>query len=178
MKHKMERTSPIQICQRSWGQPHSGLHVDYPDHTNYHGRECQKIASWLLGTFNSRSVLDMNLLYKTMVRSRFEYCSALWNPHRIQDIQTLEAIQRSFTLRVSKCQTINYWDSAETKKTHHHKCLEYPKWQNIKLRRNEVLFIRAIIGPRARVPPISKNCSSSVQSLYKNSWKILGRVGN
>ena len=64
---------------------------------NTMAESAKRMASWVLGTFKSRSVPVMTLLYKTMVRSRLEYCSALWNPHKVQDIQTLEAIQRSFT---------------------------------------------------------------------------------
>jgi hypothetical protein len=51
-----------------------------------------KMASWVLGTFKDRSKFIMTLLFKSMIRSRLENCSALWNPHKVQDIKTLEAI--------------------------------------------------------------------------------------
>ena len=73
----------------------------------------KKMASWVLGTFKNRSKVIMTLLFKTMVRSRLEYCSALWNPHKIQDIQRLEAIQRSFTRRIIGCTNMNYWERLE-----------------------------------------------------------------
>ena len=134
----------------------------------------KRMASWVLGTFKNRSVPVMTLLYKTMVRSRLEYCSALWNPHKVQYIQTLEAIQRSFTRRVYGCQSMNYWDR-----------LKHLKLPSLQRRRERYIIINAWkilngkipndvemkfytsdrLGLRAKVPPVSKNCPSSVQSL-------------
>ena len=79
-------------------------------HVKIISNNAKTMASWVLGTFKDRSKPIMILLYKVMVRSRLEYCSALWNSHRIQDIQTLETIQRSFTRRVSGRQNLNYWE--------------------------------------------------------------------
>ena len=45
-----------------------------------------------------------------MVRSKLEYCSPVWNPARIIDIQKLETVQRSFTRKVLGCSEITYWE--------------------------------------------------------------------
>ena len=79
-------------------------------HINIIANNAKKMASWVLGTFKDRSKFTMTLLFKSMVRSRLEYCSALWNPHKVQDIGTLEAIQRSFTRRISGCKDMDYWE--------------------------------------------------------------------
>ena len=39
-----------------------------------------KMAAWVLSVFRDRSILVMMTLYKTMVRSKLEYCCPVWNP--------------------------------------------------------------------------------------------------
>ena len=141
----------------------------------------KRMASWVLGTFRNRSKVVMTLLYKTMVRSRLEYCSALWNPHKIQDIKTLEAIQRSFTRRISGCKDMDYWER-----------LRYLQLPSLQRRRERYIIINAWkilnskipndidmkfhssdrLGVRAKIPPLAKNCPSSIQSIYENSFSV------
>ena len=68
----------------------------------------RKMSAWVLSVFRDRSELTMMTLYKSMVRSRVEYCSPLWNPSKITDIQTLENIQRSFTSKIDGCQQFGH----------------------------------------------------------------------
>ena len=68
------------------------------------------MASWVLSAFRDRSTLLMLTLYKSMVRSRLEYCCPLWNPAKMGDIQKLENIQRSFLRRIAGCGQLDYWD--------------------------------------------------------------------
>ena len=56
------------------------------------------MASWVLSAFRDRSTLLMLTLYKSMVRSRLEYCCPLWNPVKIvRDIQKLENIYNALS---------------------------------------------------------------------------------
>ena len=141
----------------------------------------KKMASWVLGTFKNRSKHIMILLFKSMVRSRLEYCSALWNPHKIQDIQRLEAIQRSFTRRISGCSGMNYWER-----------LDFLQLPSLQRRRERYIIINAwkILngkipndismsfnqserhGMRAKVPPIAKNCPVAISTMYENSFSV------
>ena len=68
------------------------------------------MASWVLSAFRDHSTLLMLTLYKSMVRSRLEYCCPLWNPVKIGDIQKLENIQCSFLRRIAGCGQLDYWD--------------------------------------------------------------------
>ena len=43
-------------------------------HINIIANNAKKMASWVLGTFKDRSKFTMTLLFKSMVRSRLEYC--------------------------------------------------------------------------------------------------------
>ena len=55
----------------------------------------------------------MLTLYKTMVRSKLEYCCPMWNPDKISDIEAIESIQRHYTRRISGCQKFEYWESLQ-----------------------------------------------------------------
>ena len=70
----------------------------------------RKMAAWVLSAFSDRTPMLMMILYKSMVRSKLEYCSPVWNPARIIDIQKLETVQRSFTRKVLGCSEITYWE--------------------------------------------------------------------
>ena len=52
----------------------------------------------------------MLTLHKSLVVSMAEYCCQLWNPVVIGDIAKLEAVQRSFTSRISGLQCLDYWE--------------------------------------------------------------------
>ena len=66
-------------------------------------------ASWLLRTFWTRNKDVMLLFLKTYLIPRLEYCSAAWNPHKIGEIEQLEAVQRSFTSKIENMENLDYW---------------------------------------------------------------------
>ena len=70
----------------------------------------RKVASWVLGVFRDRSKVVMLQLYKSLIRSKLEYCSPLWNPSIVRDIETIEDVQRFFTNRISGMSDLSYWD--------------------------------------------------------------------
>ena len=69
-----------------------------------------KVAGWALSVFRDRL---MSTLYKSMVRSRLEYCCPVWNPTKVRDVQALENVQRNFTRKIDGCQDLNYWERLE-----------------------------------------------------------------
>ena len=70
----------------------------------------KKMASWVFSVFSDRSPFLMLTLFKTMVRSRLEYCCPVWNPSKITDIEAIENVQRNYTRRILGCQQLDYWD--------------------------------------------------------------------
>jgi hypothetical protein len=67
-----------------------------------------KTASWVLGVFKDRSKPVMLQLYKSLIRSRVEYCCPLCNPVKVTDIQTIEDVQRNFTRRITGTGDLDY----------------------------------------------------------------------
>ena len=53
----------------------------------------------------------MLTLLKSLVIPLLEYCCQHWNPCKAKDIQAIEAIQRTFTYKITEVQRLNYWES-------------------------------------------------------------------
>ena len=70
----------------------------------------RKLSGWVLRTFKTREEKCLTTLWKTLILPRLEYCCQLWSPHKLQDIASLEAVQRTFTTRIQGLQHLNYWE--------------------------------------------------------------------
>ena len=79
-------------------------------HISTIAEEGRKMLSWVLGIFQDRTRLTMLTLYKSMVRSKLEYCCPLWNPSSVAEMLKLERIQRIFTSKVEGCRKLPYWE--------------------------------------------------------------------
>ena len=60
----------------------------------------RKMCSWILSAFETRDELTLMTLYKSLVRSKLEFCCPLWHTNKTEDIVKLETIQRSFTSKI------------------------------------------------------------------------------
>ena len=65
---------------------------------------------WVLRVFQSRQRSLMLRLLKSLVIPLLEYCCQLCNPWKAKDIQAIEAIQRTFTYKITEVQHLNYWE--------------------------------------------------------------------
>lgn len=82
--------------------------MTYKHHISEMCDEASNFASWLLRTFISRDKEVMLLLLKTYLIPRLEYCSAIWNPTKIREINQIEALQRTFTSKIENLDSYNY----------------------------------------------------------------------
>ena len=73
-------------------------------------KKCKQLCSWILSVFYTRNRNCMMTLFNSLVRSKLEYCSEVWSPFKIKDINTVEQIQRSFTSRIEGLNKLNYWE--------------------------------------------------------------------
>ena len=71
--------------------------------------KARQSLSWALSVFFDRSISTMMVLYKSFIRSKLEYCCPLWHNRKIEDIQLIESVQRTFTSRITGMENLNYW---------------------------------------------------------------------
>ena len=65
---------------------------------------------WVLRVFQSRRRSLMLTLLKSLVIPLLEYRCQLWNPWKAKDIQATEAIQRTFTYKITEVQHLYFWE--------------------------------------------------------------------
>ena len=74
---------------------------------------CTKVrqkCGWIIRTFHSRDMHTMKTLWCSIVQPHIDYCSQLWTPHRVGDLQKNESLFRSFSSKIYPISDLNYWD--------------------------------------------------------------------
>lgn len=83
---------------------------EFGEQINQMVTRAKKKLGWVLRSFETRQREHMLTLYKALILPLLEYCSQLWNPSRVGEIQKLEAVQRTLTARIDGLQHLNYWE--------------------------------------------------------------------
>ena len=47
-------------------------------------------------------------MFNSYIRSKMEYCSLIWNPHKKEDIDRIERIQKNFTSKINGLGEVDY----------------------------------------------------------------------
>ena len=143
----------------------------------------RKTSSWILSVFTDRRANIMMPLYRTLVRSRAEYCSPLWHPHKMEDIKQVESIQRMFTSRIKEVQHLHYWDRLQhlglmSLQRRRERFIIFQVYKIIhNLAPNDIdmqFYNSARRGLCCKIPPITKTSTAKAQTLYDTSFHING----
>ena len=154
--------------------------------SNHIGRICdvaRQMGAWVCSVFYTRDQLTMLTLYKSLVRCHLEYCSPLWNPSKIGEIQQLESVQRSFTRRIAGMGDLGYWDrlkalSLMSLQRRRERYILIHMWKIRCGATSNDLLIEFVendrLGPQATIPALFKGSSTAHQSLRDGSFKVAG----
>jgi ribonuclease P/MRP protein subunit RPP40 len=145
--------------------------------------DSRKMASWILSVFAGRNAELMMPLFKSLVRSRTEYCCPLWHPSKLEDIKKLEAVQRTYTAKIPEVQHLSYWDRLKSLNLmslqrrreryiliHVYKILHDLAPNDLQMQ----FYGTARRGTCCRVPPLVKNSKPKYQRQYDHSFRVIG----
>ena len=157
--------------------------MSWSTHVHIIASRAKAMASWVLSAFRSRDKVTMLTLYKSLVRSHLEYCCPLWSPYKISDIQTLEAVQRTFTARIWGVQHLDYWSRIKSLnlmslQRRRERYIIIQMWKTLyHISPNDVgiQFLEpSRHGIKAKIPALNKSCTLKNQSLYDHSFAVIG----
>jgi hypothetical protein len=79
-------------------------------HVNLVVNKANKVVNVIFRVFRSRKPSILKKLFMSLVRSKLEYATEVWNPYLMKDIKLLEGVQRNFTRRIPACFGMSYAD--------------------------------------------------------------------
>ena len=144
-------------------------------------RRC--MALWVFGVFSNREPELMVTVYKTLVRSLMEYCSPLWSPQTVGNIQLLESVQRSFTAKISGMKNLDYWQrlkaldlmSLQRRRDRYAVLTMHKTYRKLIPNETGINFKRTYReGVKADEPNVSRVKSKHIKTLYSSSFGSIG----
>ena len=157
--------------------------LTWSPHINIISDSARKMAAWSLSVFSDRSTSTMMTIYKTLIRSKVEYCCPLWDPTKIEDIVTLEGIQRSFTSKITSISHLHYYNrlkslklmSLQRRRERYSIIMMYKILHNISPNDLNIEFSENDRrGIQAKVPKITKEAKMRYRSQYDASFAVRG----
>ena len=141
---------------------------------------------WVLRTFRTRELRPMLTLWKQLILSDHDYCSQLWSPVKVGDIQSLEMLQRSFLRRICGMQELSYWEQLKKLKLYslerrRERYIAIYVWRIIEGNAPNISATHGITaqshprrGRTCRVPNVSPSATCRIKSIRHSSFAIKG----
>ena len=135
-----------------------------------------KISAWALSLFQDRSKVTMLTLYKSLVRCRLDYCCPLWNPADITSIQAIGSVQQHFTKRISGLPAPSLLRPAVSKYSPYNAGVRGTSLSTCGKYDLQISFSESNLrlGPLAVIPRIHTGSRAKFQTLYDNSFAVVG----
>ena len=94
--HLSEHSLPSEKCVRDLGVFVS-CDLKSSEHCQKVALKAYRVANMILRNFETKDVNVLLFAYKVYIRPLVEYCTPVWNPYLLKDIDKIENIQRYFT---------------------------------------------------------------------------------
>jgi Reverse transcriptase (RNA-dependent DNA polymerase) len=85
-------------------------HLTFSEHVQKITANAHKRANLILKTFVSKDARTLIKAFNVYVRPLLEYCSSIWSPATVKDVNAIEQVQRRFTKRLWGCRNRTYGD--------------------------------------------------------------------
>ena len=180
------KLSSGQIIANSSKVKDLGITVDeslgWTTHIAEVSKQASQISAWVLRTFTTRQQFPLMTLYKSLIRSKLDYCCPVWSPIRKADMCSLEAIQRSFTARIITLKGLTYWERLRSMKLmsvqrRRERYIVLHMWKiYCGIVPNDVgveFYSNARLGPMCRVPKLRAK-SMQVNTMVYHSFGSMG----
>ena len=157
--------------------------ISWSPHISKVCESSRKTSSWILSVFFDRRAEILLPLYTSLVRSRAEYCSPLWNPTKLEDIKQIESIQRTFTSQIKEVQHLPYWERLKSlnlmslQRRRERYCILHVYKILRQLAPNDInlqFYQSTRKGLCCKIPPIVKTSSAKAQTMYDASFHVQG----
>lgn len=142
---------------------------------------------WICRVFATRDKLPMMTLYRALVLPILEYCCQLWHPVVLGDVRRIEAVQRTFTSRITGMNELSYWDRLRRLKLYslerrRERYLMIYVWKIIQGLVPNFEGIGSITvqtdserrGKMLEIPPMIRGSMKKITTLRENSLIVLG----
>ena len=160
--------------------------ASFKEHIRLTVDAAQKKCGWILRTFSTRDSFPLMTLWKSLVQPKLDYCSQLWSPSSIGQIQDLEMVFRSYARKIKGLSHMSYWDQL--------KSLNIYSMER-RRERYQIIYVWRILesqvpnlsnidgicsqknsrrGRLCIVPPINRSASPKIRTLREGSLSVKG----
>ena len=158
--------------------------ASFSDHLADRVKTVRKLTGWVLRTFKTRATLPMLTLWKSFLLCHLEYCSQLWSPSALGDIQKVEQLQRHFLKQIPELRGLTYWEMLQ-------RCKLYSLQR--RRERYSVIYVWRMLegqvpnlhnpinstwharrGRTCRVPPVNQRLPATIRAARESSFAIRG----
>jgi len=110
--------------------------LTFSSHINQIASKGHSRANLILRSFVSKDITTLTRAFIVYVRPLLEYCTVVWSPSLVRDIELIEKVQRRFTKRLPGLQNLTY-----------HQRLASLNLESLELRRlrNDLIFAYKIV---------------------------------
>ena len=139
--------------------------LTFDNHIESTIRKATMASNLILRIFKKNHSFMMQM-FKTYVRSRLEYATQIWNPHKIGLIQRIENVQRRFTRKLPLLKNMSYPNRLYLLNT-----------DSLELRRIhlDLIFLYKLLHKKFDFDPMEIFAFKNDKRTRGNSWSLVGK---